>query len=88
VTLAKGAPAVRLDMPTAATTHCRLYTLPPKPTQSDLEVGYATRGAQVVECDGRRELAVETAAEEHKLQDEQEALRSKRARPWYLRWFP
>jgi len=34
--------------------------LPPQPTLSDLEIGYVTRGAQIVACDAARRLAVET----------------------------
>jgi hypothetical protein len=44
--------------------------LPEKPTQSDLEIGYATRGAQVLSCDAARNLAVQTHAAEHALEDQ------------------
>lgn len=87
-TLAKAGAPIRLDTPKQAAEPCLLYRLPPKATISDLEIGYATRGAQIVECDGRRQLAVDTSAIEHRLQDEQQALRAKRARPWFLRWLP
>jgi hypothetical protein len=59
----------RLQMPPTAQESCALYLLPPSPTVSDLEVGFATRGAQLVDCDGRRRLAVETAQAEHEVQD-------------------
>jgi hypothetical protein len=44
--------------------------LPQSPTQADLEIGYATRGAQVVACDAARALAVQTHAAEHALEDQ------------------
>ncbi|MDP1642065.1 MAG: hypothetical protein Q8L59_07755 [Phenylobacterium sp.] len=31
-----------------------------EPTLADLEIGYVTRGAQIVACDAARRLAVET----------------------------
>jgi hypothetical protein len=43
--------------------------LPPAPTQADLEIGYATRGAQIVACDAARRLAVQTLEAEHALAD-------------------
>ena len=46
-------------LPVEATTPCELYRLPVNPTEADLEVGYATRGSQVVICDLKRKLAVE-----------------------------
>jgi hypothetical protein len=39
------------------------------PTQADLEVGFATRGAQIVACDAARRLAVQALDAEHELQD-------------------
>lgn len=62
--------APRLEMPTEARQPCELHLLPPAPTQADLEVGYATRGAQVVACDAARRLAVETLDAEHALEEE------------------
>lgn len=73
-------------MPRAATEPCRLYTLPAKPGQADLEIGYATRGAQLVSCDGRRQLAVETHAAEHALEAQWAAARAERNRPWWRFW--
>jgi hypothetical protein len=49
---------------------CGLYRLPASPTQADLEIGYATRGAQIVACDAARALAVQTHAAEHALADQ------------------
>jgi hypothetical protein len=43
--------------------------LPPAPTQADLEIGYATRGAQLVACDAARRLAAQTLEAEHALED-------------------
>ncbi|HVI33796.1 hypothetical protein [Phenylobacterium sp.] len=56
-------------MPAEAVRPCGLYVLPATPTQSDLEIGYATRGAQLVACDAARRLAVQTHAAEHALED-------------------
>jgi hypothetical protein len=57
-------------MPAEAAKACSLYLLPQGPTQADLEIGYATRGAQVVACDAARALAVQTHAAEHGLEDQ------------------
>jgi hypothetical protein len=43
--------------------------LPQAPSQADLEIGYATRGAQLVACDAARRLAVQTHEAEHALED-------------------
>jgi hypothetical protein len=45
-----------------------LYVLPDTPTEADLEIGYATRGAQLVACDAARRLAVQTHEAEHALE--------------------
>ena len=63
-------------MPAAAEAACALYRMPPSPTQADLEIGYATRGAQLVACDALRALAVDTHKAEHAL--EAQALKPKR----------
>ncbi|HEY0434996.1 MAG TPA: hypothetical protein VGC92_00035 [Phenylobacterium sp.] len=57
-------------MPAEAMRPCSLYRLPDKPTEADLEVGYATRGAALAACDAARALAVQTHAAEHALQDQ------------------
>jgi hypothetical protein len=57
-------------MPPEASRSCSLYLLPQTPTQADLEIGYATRGAQLVACDAARALAVQTHAAEHSLEDQ------------------
>jgi hypothetical protein len=57
-------------MPAEATRPCAIYRLPASPTQADLEIGYATRGAQLAACDAARALAVQTHAAEHTMQDE------------------
>ncbi len=57
-------------MPIEASKSCSLYLLPQAPTQADLEIGYATRGAQVVACDAARALAVQTHESEHALEDQ------------------
>ena len=53
-------------MPQAATDPCRLDRLPPSPTRADLEDILARRGASIVACDIARQLAVDTAAAEHR----------------------
>ena len=62
--------APRVEMPAEAARACGLYVLPETPTLSDLEVGYLTRGAQIVACDAARALAVQTHAAEHALEDQ------------------
>lgn len=62
--------APRLAMPAEARRACELHRLPDGATQADLEVGYATRGAQIVACDAARRLAVETHNAEHVLEEE------------------
>lgn len=49
-----------LTIPAEARQACALYRLPDNPTYADLEVGYVTRGAQLIECDGKRAVAVIT----------------------------
>jgi len=60
----------RLQMPSAASEPCSLRRLPDQPTVADLEITLAARGAALVDCDGRRRLAVETAQAEHVMQEE------------------
>lgn len=50
----------RLVLAAEAKAPCALHTLPLEPTLADLEIGYVTRGAQIVACDAARRLAVET----------------------------
>jgi hypothetical protein len=70
-------------MPAAAASPCALYMLPGNPTESDLDIGYATRGANLIACDAARRLAVQTWAAEHELQDRRAAAK----RGWLSRWF-
>lgn len=65
---------------------CSLYTLPDDAKRADLEIGYATRGAQLVECDGRRRLAVDTHTAEHQLEDAWIKQEKRRHRPWWKVW--
>lgn len=63
---------------------CKLYVLPPDATPVDLEIGYMTRGVQLMDCDGRRRLALQGHRREHEL--EAEWLRQREARgrrPWW-----
>lgn len=69
--------APRIETPTEAARPCSIYLLPKAPTQADLEIGYATRGAQLVACDAARRLAVQTHDAEHALEDR---IRSKSSR--------
>lgn len=53
-------------MPATATEPCVLVgRLPTEPTQADLEIGYAVRGAEILACDARRGLAVDVHQAEH-----------------------
>lgn len=61
--------APRIATPAEAARPCALYVLPEAPTHADLEIGYATRGAQIVACDAARRLAVQTHDAEHALED-------------------
>jgi len=74
-------PAPRIATPAEALRPCELYRLPEAPTQADLEVGYATRGAQVVACDAARRLAVATHEAEHALEDQAGSKRRRASRP-------
>jgi len=65
-----------------------LAVLPPNPTQGDLDAAYATRGAQIVNCDGARRLAVETQRAEHQLIDEWLKLEERRRQGWLRRIRP
>ena len=76
----------QLQTPPQAAEPCELYRLPEEPTLADLEVGYATRGAEILACDGLRRLAVETAAAEHELEAAWAAQRTGRRRSWFHFW--
>jgi len=78
----------RLALPDAATQPCPLAVLPPNPTQSDLDAAYATRGAQIVNCDAARQLAVDTQRAEHQLIDEWLKLEERRRQGWLRRILP
>lgn len=69
--------APRLDMPAEASRACELYLLPPDASQADLEIGFATRGAQIAACDAARRLAVQTHEAEHALEDVAQGKRRK-----------
>lgn len=76
----------RLETPAQAAAPCALFTLKAMPTEADLEIGYVTRGAQLVACDAARELEVNTHAAEHRLIDQQIADRQERLKPWWAVW--
>ena len=59
----------RLTLPETAARPCDLHRLPDVATLSDLEIGYVTRGAQILACDAARRLAVETLLAERRAQD-------------------
>lgn len=52
--------APQLSLAPEALRPCKLHVLPSAPTLADLEIGYVTRGADLVACDAARRLAVET----------------------------
>mgnify|MGYP000067739365 CR=1 FL=1 len=56
-----------VELPTSATERCPVHVLPPRPTLADLETGYVIRGFQIVECDARRRLAVDTVVDQQLL---------------------
>ncbi|WP_309607139.1 hypothetical protein [Phenylobacterium sp.] len=58
-----------METPAEAQRPCAIYLLPTAPTQADLEIGYVTRGAQIVACNAARALAVGTHEAEHGLAD-------------------
>jgi hypothetical protein len=59
--------APQIATPAEAARPCAIYRLPKAPTEADLEIGYATRGAQLAACDAARALAVQTHEAEHAL---------------------
>lgn len=67
-------------MPETARTPCLVATLPPEPTRFDLELAYVQRGAEIVACDARRDLAVRTHDSEHA--DEAVWLKAQRPSIW------
>lgn len=80
---APAAKAPRVEAPAEAMRACPLYTLPVNPTNDDLKVGYATRGAQVIACDGRRQLALAALGQQHNALDAFELARAKRRCAWW-----
>lgn len=53
-------------MPATAIETCTLVgRLPADPTQADLEIGFAVRGAEILACDAKRGLAVDVHQAEH-----------------------
>lgn len=82
------AKAPRVPSPPEATRSCELYTLPTDrvPERADLEIGYATRGLQILECDGRRQLAVSANTEQQDVLTAWEQARADRRCPWWKVW--
>lgn len=72
-------------MPALADRPCELYILPDNPTQADLDIGFAARGANLLNCDAARRLAVQTFMAEHELQDRR--AREARSKARWL-WLP
>ena len=61
----------RREMPATAIQPCVLVgRLPASPTMADLEIGYAVRGAEILSCDARRQLAVDVHGGEHRVLDD------------------
>lgn len=53
-------------MPATAIEPCKLVgRLPADPSEADLEIGYAVRGAEILACDAKRGLAIDVHAGEH-----------------------
>jgi len=75
-------PPPRLSIPAAAERPCLLDVLPADPTQADLEIAYMARGASVLNCDGARQLALETLLTERRLIDDWLRLQQKPRRFW------
>lgn len=78
----------QLEVPATVRQACDLYRLPPSNaghplTWADLEVGYATRGAQLVVCNSQRELAVGIIDREHAAEQQWLQTRARRNCPWY-----
>jgi hypothetical protein len=79
----------RLETPRQAAAPCHLFTLKQAPqalAEADVEIGYVTRGAQLVACDAARQLEVDTHEAEHRLIDQQIAERDARLKPWWAFW--
>ena len=60
--------APQIEMPAEALRPCTLSRLPERPSQGELDIAYAQRGADLVACDAARRLAVQTHAAEHQLE--------------------
>lgn len=56
-------------MPATARAICPLTRLNPSPTYADLEAAYHRRGAEVLNCDTRRQTAVDVHDGEHADED-------------------
>jgi len=78
--------APQIQTPAQAKEPCPLYRLPPNPTKAELDAGYEIRGGQILTCDGRRQLAVDTHEQEHELEAKAAALAERRRRPWWKLW--
>ncbi len=76
------APPPRLSIPEAASKPCLLDLLPENATQADLEAVYNARGAAVLNCDGARQLALETLLAERRLVDAWIELQQPKRRGW------
>lgn len=74
-------------MPAQAQTPCALSTLAGD-TWADVAILARMRGADVLECEGRRALAVDTHAEEHRLEDRWLEMREDRNRTLWQRLTP
>ena len=53
------APLPLLTLPESVREPCRLPILPESPTWADVEALYTARGAAIVECNARRQMAVD-----------------------------
>ena len=75
----------QVQVPQTAKEACDLYQLPlnREPIQADVNYGYVTRGAQLVVCDAKRQMAVSASEREHQLELEWRQERARRECPWY-----
>lgn len=63
-----------------------MYVLPVNAVRADVEIGYATRGAQIIACDAAREIAVLTFDRQALAAERQQEARDRR-RSRACRWF-
>lgn len=73
----------RVGMPAVAREDCPMTVVGQNPSVADLSAAYNLRGVEIVDCNSRRQLAVDVHDEEHRLEDEHARIRAERNCPWY-----